>query len=88
MVQDPVALKRIFLDNADAYPKAEVMLRMVRPAVGDSLFTAEGEGQIFRVAAGDFVPEPQPALLVAVALGAGALWRRNGRNGRNEPRNG
>jgi len=42
MVQDPVALKRIFLDNADAYPKAEVMLRMVRPAVGDSLFTAEG----------------------------------------------
>jgi len=51
-------------------------------------FTAEGEGQIFRVTAGDFVPEPQPALLVAVALGAGALWRRNGRNGRNEPRNG
>ena len=42
MVQDPVALKRIFLDNVTAYPKAEAMLRMVRPAVGNSLFTAEG----------------------------------------------
>lgn len=42
MVQDPVALKRIFLDNAQNYPKAEAMLRMVRPAVGNSLFTAEG----------------------------------------------
>ena len=42
MVQCPSAMKRIFLDNAKAYPKAEVMNRMVRPAVGDSLFTAEG----------------------------------------------
>lgn len=42
MVQDPVANKRIFLDNVDNYPKSEVMIRMVRPAVGDSLFTAEG----------------------------------------------
>lgn len=42
MVQDPAALKRIFLDNAANYPKAEVMNRMVRPAVGNSLFTAEG----------------------------------------------
>jgi hypothetical protein len=40
-------------------------------------FTAEGQGQLFRVTAGDFVPEPQPALLVAVALLAGALWRRS-----------
>ena len=42
MVQDPSALKRIFLDNAANYPKSEAMLRMVRPAVGDSLFTADG----------------------------------------------
>lgn len=42
MVQDPVANKRVFLDNVDNYPKSEVMIRMVRPAVGDSLFTAEG----------------------------------------------
>jgi len=43
MVQDPKGLKRIFLDNAANYPKSEVMLRMLRPAVGDSLFTVEGE---------------------------------------------
>ncbi len=42
MVQDPASLRRIFLDNADNYPKSEVMLRMLRPAVGNSLFTAEG----------------------------------------------
>ncbi len=42
MVQDPVALKRIFLDNVQAYPKSEVMNRMLRPAVGNSLFTSEG----------------------------------------------
>ena len=43
MVQDPGALRRIFLDNADNYPKSEIMLRMLRPAVGDSLFTSEGD---------------------------------------------
>ncbi|MCZ6609420.1 MAG: cytochrome P450 [Alphaproteobacteria bacterium] len=43
MVQDPVALRRIFLDEVDNYPKSEVMLRMLRPAVGDSLFTSNGE---------------------------------------------
>jgi len=42
MVQDPAALRRIFLDNAANYPKSEVMLRMLRPAIGNSLFTAEG----------------------------------------------
>ncbi|MEF2070796.1 cytochrome P450 [Consotaella aegiceratis] len=43
MVQDPVSLKRIFLDNVENYPKSVVMVRMLRPAVGDSLFTSEGE---------------------------------------------
>ncbi len=43
MVQDPAALRRIFADNIDNYPKAEIMIRMLRPAVGDSLFTSEGE---------------------------------------------
>lgn len=43
MVQDPAALRRIFLDNVENYPKSEVMMRMLRPAVGDSLFTSEGD---------------------------------------------
>ena len=42
MVQDPAAMKRIYLDNAENYPKSEQMNRMLRPAVGNSLFTAEG----------------------------------------------
>ncbi|MEO1490788.1 MAG: cytochrome P450 [Pseudomonadota bacterium] len=42
MVQDPTVNKRVFLDNAAAYPKSEVMNRMLRPAVGNSLFTSEG----------------------------------------------
>lgn len=43
MVQDPEALRRVLLDNVENYPKSEVMLRMLRPAVGDSLFTSEGD---------------------------------------------
>jgi cytochrome P450 len=42
MVQDPAALRRIFVDNVENYPKSETMLRMLRPAIGDSLFTSEG----------------------------------------------
>ena len=42
MVQGPEGMRRIFLDNVGNYPKSEVMIRMLRPAVGSSLFTAEG----------------------------------------------
>jgi len=42
MVQGPEGMKRIFLDNAGNYPKSEVMIRMLRSAVGESLFTSEG----------------------------------------------
>ena len=30
-------MRRVFLDNVENYPKSEVMVRMLRPAVGDSL---------------------------------------------------
>jgi cytochrome P450 len=43
MVQGPEGLKRIFLDNVANYPKSEVMIRMLRSAVGESLFTSEGD---------------------------------------------
>lgn len=42
IVQGPEGLKRIFLDNVENYPKSEVMIRMLRSAVGSSLFTSEG----------------------------------------------
>jgi cytochrome P450 len=42
MVQGPEGMRRIFLDNVGNYPKSEVMVRMLRSAVGSSLFTSEG----------------------------------------------
>ncbi len=42
MVQGPEGMRRIFLDNAANYPKSEVMIRMLRPAAGQSIFIAEG----------------------------------------------
>jgi cytochrome P450 len=42
MIQGPDGLRQVFLDNVDNYPKSEIMIRMLRPAVGTSLFTSEG----------------------------------------------
>jgi cytochrome P450 len=42
MVQGPEGMRHVFLDKVDNYPKSEVMIRMLRPAVGSSLFTSEG----------------------------------------------
>lgn len=42
MVQGPEGMKHVFLDNVQNYPKSEVMIRMLRSAVGASLFTSEG----------------------------------------------
>ena len=43
MVMDPAALKRILLDAVEDYPKSEITQRLLRPAVGTSIFTSEGE---------------------------------------------
>ncbi len=43
MVQGAEGMRRVFLDNVGNYPKSEVMIRMLRPAVGASLFTSEGD---------------------------------------------
>ena len=42
MVTDPGAIRRILLENLDNYPKSLVTKNLLRPAVGDSLFIAEG----------------------------------------------
>ena len=42
MLADPGGMKRVMLDNLSNYPKSEIMKRMLRPAIGDSLFNAEG----------------------------------------------
>ncbi|MEL6476181.1 MAG: cytochrome P450 [Pseudomonadota bacterium] len=42
MLQDPDGLERVFKDKVAIYPKSDVSLRLLRPAIGDSLFVAEG----------------------------------------------
>ena len=42
MVMDPDAIRRILLDRLDDYPKSLVTKNLLRPAIGDSLFVAEG----------------------------------------------
>ncbi len=42
MVMDPVAIRQILLDRVDDYPKSKATKNVLRPAIGDSLFVAEG----------------------------------------------
>ncbi|WP_319825757.1 cytochrome P450 [Thalassovita sp.] len=42
MVMDPDALKRVLLERLDDYPKSDVTKNLLRPAIGESLFVAEG----------------------------------------------
>jgi cytochrome P450 len=35
-------MKRVMVDNLANYPKSEIMRRMLRPAIGESLFNADG----------------------------------------------
>ena len=42
MLADPAGMRRVMLDNLSNYPKSEIMKRMLRPAIGGSLFNAEG----------------------------------------------
>ncbi|MDU8927369.1 cytochrome P450 [Alisedimentitalea sp. MJ-SS2] len=42
MVMDPDAIRRMLLENLDNYPKSLVTKNLLKPAIGDSLFIAEG----------------------------------------------
>ncbi|MGR3510231.1 MAG: cytochrome P450 [Sulfitobacter sp.] len=42
MVMDPTAIRAILLDRLDDYPKSLVTKNLLKPAIGDSLFIAEG----------------------------------------------
>ncbi|MCP4819812.1 MAG: cytochrome P450, partial [Shimia sp.] len=42
MVMDPGAIRRVLLENVDNYPKSKATKNILRPAIGDSLFVAEG----------------------------------------------
>ena len=42
MVMDPTALRRMSLENVENYPKSQVTKNLLKPAIGESLFIAEG----------------------------------------------
>jgi cytochrome P450 len=42
MVTDPDAIRRMLLENLDNYPKSMATKNLLRPAIGESLFIAEG----------------------------------------------
>ena len=42
MVMHPPSIRRILLEAVDAYPKSEATKSILRPAIGNSLFIAEG----------------------------------------------
>jgi cytochrome P450 len=42
-VNDPDAIKRVFLDNAANYVRPGIVRRILAPAIGDGLFNAEGD---------------------------------------------
>jgi cytochrome P450 len=42
MVMDPGAIREMLLDRLDDYPKSVVTKNLLKPAIGDSLFIAEG----------------------------------------------
>ncbi len=42
MVMDPTAIREMLLDRVEDYPKSVVTKNMLKPAIGESLFIAEG----------------------------------------------
>lgn len=42
MLMDPEAIRRVLLEKLDDYPKSVVTKNLLRPAIGESLFIAEG----------------------------------------------
>lgn len=42
MVMDPDAIRRMLLENLDNYPKSNATKNLLKPAIGNSMFVAEG----------------------------------------------
>ncbi len=73
MVMDPEALRHILKDRLADYPKSDVTKLILRPAIGDSLFVAEGAHWHWqrRAAAPAFAPRHVEALAPVMTAAAG-----------------
>lgn len=83
MVMDPGALRHILKDRVEDYPKSDVTKMILRPAIGDSLFIAEGAHWHWqrRAAAPAFSPRNVQALGPVMTAAAEIAAERIGRAG-------
>ena len=83
MVMDPAALRRILKDRVEDYPKSDVTKMILRPAIGESLFIAEGAHWHWqrRAAAPAFSPRNVQALGPVMTAAAEIAAERIGRAG-------
>lgn len=81
MVMDPGALKHVLRDRVDDYPKSLVTKLILEPAIGDSLFVAEGAEWMWqrRTAAPVFSHRNVAALAPVMTLAAERASDRIGR---------
>ncbi len=84
MVTDPTAIRRVLLENVDNYPKSIVTKNLLRPAIGDSLFIAEGKHWRWqrRTAAPAFSHRNVSALAPVMTRAAERSSRRVGQAGK------
>ncbi len=78
MVMDPTALRRILKEKLDDYPKSVTTKLILNPAIGDSLFVAEGAHWRWqrRAAAPAFAQRHVEALGPVMTAAAEASCRR------------
>lgn len=86
MLADPAGMKRVMLDNLSNYPKSEIMKRMLRPAIGESLFNADGSNWKWQrqAVAPVFTHRNVLALAPAMTATAARTCDRLARGGRQE----
>jgi cytochrome P450 len=78
MVMDPGAIRQVLLERVEAYPKSEATKSILRPAIGESLFVAEGDHWRWqrRAAAPAFAPRNIDALTPVMTRAAEAAAER------------
>lgn len=85
MVMDPAALRRILRDRLEDYPKSVVTKAILEPAIGESLFVAEGQHWMWqrRTAAPVFthrnVAALAPVMTAAAERASGRMAQAAGR---------
>ena len=78
MLMDPDAIRRVLLEKVESYPKSDVTKTLLRPAIGESLFIAEGAHWRWqrRAAAPVFSHRNVAALAPVMSAAAEAASRR------------